>query len=70
MTNPLCVPAGLWRIVYSSFEDVVMRGTDDVLTEVYVPHCPSCRALAPRLRMLAALLKEHGVKTVRIAIMV
>ena len=60
----------MWCVTHASFDDVVINTTDDVLLEVYAPDCSACAALAPRLRMVAMLLKSHGIHTVRVATMV
>jgi NADH:ubiquinone oxidoreductase subunit B-like Fe-S oxidoreductase len=54
--------------VLSTFDELVIKNDNDVLLEVYVPGCPACGALMPRIAMLSTLLK--AVPTVTIAAMV
>lgn len=63
-------PADLWRVVYDSFNDVVLDPKADVLVEVYMPGCKACGALSPRVHMLSDLLAAQGIKGVKLALMV
>ena len=46
--------------MYDSFDELVISNPQDVLVEAYMPGCPACGALAPRLGMLASLLKHES----------
>lgn len=65
---PAC--SALWEIVTDSFTELVLdpaaSGRTDVLVEGYTPRCDSCKALAPRFRMFAALTAKHW-PTLRVA---
>lgn len=58
----------LWEVVTSSFDEVVLDPSVDVLLETQSPRCDACKALAPRLRILATFAKRHAPK-LRIATM-
>ncbi len=48
------------QVVSSSWEEIVLDPCTDVLLEGYLTNCPMCLCLAPRVRMLGALLYAHG----------
>ena len=57
----------LYEVVTDSFDDVVL-GTDEVvLLEGYSSKCDACKALAPRLRMLAFLANKYWPGQLRVA---
>jgi thiol-disulfide isomerase/thioredoxin len=58
----------LWEVVTASFDDVVLDPSADVLLETQSPRCDACKALGPRMRMLAAFAARYAPQ-LRIATM-
>jgi hypothetical protein len=68
LRRAVAASTGVAEVVLSTFDELVIKNDNDVLLEVYVPGCPACGALMPRIAMLSTLLK--AVPTVTIAAMV
>lgn len=60
----------VYKVVYDSFDELVMEGEAadlDVVVHMYQEGCMACSALAPRTRMIAKLLAGHSMgKNVRV----
>jgi hypothetical protein len=54
--------------VRSSFDERVINTGDDVLVEVYSPHCRACKALTPRVALARSILA--GVDKLQVAFLV